>query len=122
MSFLVVFSKNESCESVITQQYDKPIRLVGEWEVALTHLWIDSDKNPYFVYCDVVEYSKVNGERMQFLDMVNSSKIKIGSPNYVRLAKKRFSSINIDIRKNVDDTENFTSDKGVHCVLHFRKV
>ena len=120
-SFFVVLASMEPVTDTITQIYERPFRLNGDWEVALTHLQYDEKLWPLFVFCDVVEYTYVNGSRMRFLDLVNSTSLRNESPVYVKVVKKRFSSININIRKDLD-YDHLTSQSGITCVLHFRKV
>ncbi len=105
----------------LTQNYDRPFRLSGEWEMALTHLEVEGNLTPLFVFCDLLEYSKVNDSAMRFLDLVNPDCLRNSSPQYVKVARKRFSSINVNIRTQPDVDDLRTSSK-VYCVLHFRKV
>src|SRR5271155_4892430 len=76
--------------------FTKPIRLRGEWEVAIVN-WIsdDDDKSLVWIFCDFVNDSLINNIPMQFLgienDTGNSSSNK---PMYIKVCKKMFSNIN----------------------------
>lgn len=117
--FIVLFS--DCFENSISQEYDKPYRLTGEWEVALTHLKFEEKLLPVFVFCDLVDYIKVNNCPMRFLDLVNPTKMRNSSPQYAKVARKRFSSINVNIRTH-PEVDDLISAHNVYCVLHFRKV
>lgn len=120
MSFFIVLTNSEF-EYNLTQDYDEPFRLMGDWEVALTHLRFEEKLIPVFVFCDLVEYTKINNCTMRFLDLVNPSSLRNSAPHYVKVARKRFSSININIRTR-PEVNDLKSDYRVYCVLHFRKV
>ena len=66
----------------------------------MTYLKFDFDKPPVFVFCNLVDYCFVNDARMQFLDTVLVSEPRNPAPKYVKVIKKRFSSINVNIRRN----------------------
>ena len=51
----------------ISRIFDRPYRLNGDWEMAVTHLTFE-DNWPVFIFCDLVEYAHVNNRQMQFLD------------------------------------------------------
>jgi hypothetical protein len=120
-SFFIVLTSNNGFECNLTRNYDKPFRLTGEWEVALTHLNFTEKLPPLFVFCDLLEYSNVNGSPMNFLDLVNPDCMTNSYPQYAKVARKRFSSININIR-TLPETDDFKCDCKVYCVLRFRKV
>jgi hypothetical protein len=108
----------------ICQAYDVPFRLVGEWEVALTHLAFEEEEEKVgalFVFCDLVDYCKVNDASMRFLDLVNPKNLRTPSPKYVKVVKKRFASINISIKKSPEQ-DDLASVNSVICVLNFRKI
>jgi hypothetical protein len=120
-SFFIVLTCANGFEYNLTQHYDRPFRLSGEWEMALTHLEFQGNLTPLFVFCDLLEYSKVNDSTMRFLDLVNPDNLRNSSPQYVKIARKRFSSINVNIRTQ-PDVDDLRSSSKVYCVLHFRKV
>ena len=120
MSFFVMICA-DALDCTIKQQYEKPFRLTGEWEVALTYLKFDFDKPPVFVFCNLVDYCYVNDTRMQFLDTILICEPRNPAPKYVKVIKKRFSSINVNIRRN-PALDDLTSRATVTCVQHFRKV
>jgi hypothetical protein len=118
------FSLVITCDNfrdTICQSYDNPFRLVGEWEVALTHLGFEEKIGPLFVFCDLVDYCKVNDVSMRFLDLVNPKNLRTSSPKYVKVVKKRFSRINISIKKTPEH-DDLQSINTVVCVLNFRKT
>ena len=95
-----------------------PRRLTGYWEVALVE--INKTAEPLYILCDLIDYSHVNHRKVQLLDYYTTQHLR--HPNYIKLMHKRFSCINIDIKKslNGDDTiPQFTED--ITCVLHFRR-
>jgi hypothetical protein len=117
--FIVLYAESFDC--TISQQYDSSYWLSGDWEVALTHLKLEGQQNAVFVFCDLVEYCHINDTPMQLLDVASSDGLRNGAPKYVKVARKRFSNINVNIRANpaLDDLQ---SNEKFICVLHFRKV
>jgi len=107
----------------ISQKYDKPFLLNGDWEVAIVRLKFEHKEMSLgvYVFCDLVEYSYCNGKRMQMLDYWDSKYINNPNATYVRVTKKRFSTININITSYINRPDNL-SIIGVTCLLHFRKV
>lgn len=105
----------------LSQTYDRPFRLMGDWEVALTHLKLTERPMPVFVFCDLVEYAHVNDKRMRFLDYWASKNHRIASPYYVKVVKKRFACINVNIGLQPDE-EDLPSGTDITCILHFRKI
>lgn len=103
------------------RDYYRPFRLSGEWEVALTHLKMPERSFPVYVLCDLIEHTYVDNTLVQFLDFWNTKNHRIATPTYVRLVKKRFSSINVNIKREPNQEDLLTSAH-VTCVLHFRKV
>lgn len=103
------------------QSYDRPIRLNGEWEVALTHLNFPERGFPVFVFCSLVDYSYIDNMRVQLLDYWNTKNFRVASPIYSKVMKKRFSDINVNIRRQ-SDYDDLPTGTEVTCVLHFRKV
>src|SRR3977135_587947 len=118
-SFFVVM---RATSGTLTQRYDRPFRLNGEWEVALTHLKFQEKPWPVYVFCDLVEYTYVDKNLMQFLDYSNTKSLRNSSPCYLKVIKKRFSSIIVNIRQQPDRDDLTSFARDVTCVLHFRKV
>src|SRR5579863_2121277 len=98
-SFFIVLVR-ENFNTTITQEFERPYRLTGEWEVALTQLRLEPKLKPLplFVLCDLVDYCNINNVPMQFLDLISSGNLRNSSPKYVRVVKKRFSSIKVNTR------------------------
>ena len=98
--------------------YSRPHRLVGYWEVAL----VDFNKTatPLYITCNLIDYSHVNNSKMQLLDYISTTQ-NSRQLNYIGIMHKRFSTINIDIKKSITSEEipKFTED--ITCVLHFRR-
>ncbi len=120
-SFFIVLSEPlKDFKGTISRVFDNPYRLNGDWEMAVTHLTFE-ENFPVFVFCDLVEYSYVNEERMQFLDYYPTTTTRNDSPRYVKVIKKRFNSINVDIRRHPNIPEH-SSNLEIPLVLHFRKA
>lgn len=119
--FIVLRREGNDIRDTLSQTYNRPFRLNGEWEVALTHLRLQPKIIPLFVFCDLVEYTYVNNTPMRFLEFVGTLDVQSNAPQYVKVAKKRFSSINVNIRQHPDH-DDFKSLTAITCVLHFRKV
>ena len=107
-------------KGTINRIFDSPYRLNGDWEMAVTHLTFE-ENFPVFVFCDLVEYSHVNNQRMQFLDYYPTTTTRNELPRYVKVTKKRFNTINVDIRRHPNIVEN-SSNLEITLVLHFRKA
>ena len=92
-------SVKDDCTSLNVQLH-KTIRLRGEWEVGVITTALEvEDATMMWLFCDVVDYSIVNNLSLQLLDIVPSGIKKSTKPMYVRVIKKTFSSINVDIQK-----------------------
>src|SRR3981189_846536 len=119
--FVVMTVGGGEFSGTANRSYQRPFRLNGEWEMALTHLKMAEKSWAVYVFCDLVEYAYVDNSLMPFLDYCNVKSLRNSCPRYVKVTKKRFSSINVSMRRhpNYDDLTN-ASD--VVCVLHFRKV
>src|SRR5438552_15388491 len=77
------------------------MRLRGEWEVGVSASVLEVGyARMMWIFCDVVNYSIVNNLSLQLLDIVPSGVRSSTKPAYVRMLKKAFSSINIDVRKD----------------------
>jgi hypothetical protein len=117
-SFLIVLTcEKESFNGRLSCVYDRVQRLLGYWEVALVDF--NKTETPLFITCDLIDYSFVNNSKVQLLDYFSSQSAR--QPNYIKLMHKRFSSINVDIKKaiNSDTVPQFKED--ITCVLHFRR-
>ena len=80
-------------------------------------------KSMVWVFCDLVDYNNINRVSMQLLDMIEPSMTKNIKPIYVKLIKKSFSSINIQLKeKPLVDELLSESSSDVTCILHFRKT
>ncbi len=105
--------------------FTKPIRLRGEWEVAIVN-WIsnDDDKSLVWIFCDFVNDSLINNIPMQFLGIENDtgSSSSSSKPMYVKVCKKMFSNINIQIKDSPLAQELTNKVKNFTCILHFRKA
>ena len=65
----------------------------------------------------------VNNLSLQLLDIVPSGVNNNTRPRYVKVSKKTFSGINVDIQKEMNKDELISSDKKIIIiVLHFRKA
>ena len=119
--FIVLTADQKAYNGTLHQTFDRPYRLSGEWEMALTCIKYQKSEQ-CFVFCDLVDYSHVANEKMQFLDFVDSRMTRNNYPRYVKVIRKRFNSINITIREKLLDVSPHLSDSDVTCVLHFRKA
>jgi hypothetical protein len=115
--FIVLTSDKENFNGRLSCSYGRPLRLSGYWEVAL----VDFNKSdvPLYILCDIIDYSHINQTKLQLLDYISIHNSH--PPNYIKVMHKRFSSINIDVKKiiNSDVVPQFTED--ITCVLHFRR-
>ena len=121
MSFFVVLMMGKDAfHGKLRQTFERPFKLSGDWEMAVASLALDKSQS-VFVFCDLVGYTFVNDAQMQYLDFYSPSAIRKNSPQYVKVEKKRFSCINVDIL-NINGDETFRLDHDITCVLHFRKA
>lgn len=104
----------------LRQSYERPFKLSGDWEVAVTSLTLDKSQS-VFVLCDLVGYTFFNNAQMRYLDFYSPSTIRKNCPQYVKVEKKRFNSINVDIAR-LSGEEHFQLDHDITCILHFRKI
>lgn len=125
MSTYIVLKGNsikDDC-TTLNVQLHKTVRLRGDWEVGVVSAVLDvKDATLLWLFCDVVDYSVVNNLSLQLLDIVPSGIKKNTKPMYVKVIKKTFSSINVDIQKEANKDELITGDKEIIIVLHFRKA
>src|SRR5271156_1927429 len=73
--------------------FTKPIRLRGEWDVAIVN-WISDDddaKSLVWIFCDFVNYSLINNIPMQFLGIENDTSSS-SKPMYIKVCKKCFQT------------------------------
>ena len=120
MSFHVVATVNaDKFNGMISIKLNKEICLRGDWEVALidSNLSLKNDES-FFVFCDLVNYSYYNENCVQLLGVC---KIKI-EKFYMRLIKKRFSTINMEIKKDLHNDTIPTILDNSYFILHFRKL
>src|SRR5438552_15287379 len=103
MSTYIVFigaSDKDGCAS-LNVQLPQTMRLRGEWEVGVTASVLEVGyARMMWIFCDVVDYSIVNNLSLQLLDIVPSGVRNSTKPTYVRVIKKAFSIINVDIWKD----------------------
>lgn len=109
-------SDKDAFNGRLTCTYDRGIRLCGYWEVALINL--NTSDDVVYALCDLIDYSFVNNKKVQLLDCFSQ---KSHHPHYTKLANKRFSTINVDLKKSLtsDTPPNFKDN--ISCVLHFRR-
>src|SRR5271156_259163 len=105
--------------------FTKPIRLRGECEVAIVN-WISDDddadaKSLVWIFCDFVNYSLINNIPMQFLGIENDTGSSSSKPMYIKVSKKMFSNINIQI-KHSPLAQELVKVKNFTCILYFRKA
>lgn len=115
--FIVLTCEKDNFNGRLSCTYDRVHRLHGYWEVALVEF--NKTETPIFITCDLIDYSHVNNSKMQLLDYFSAQSVR--HPNYIKLMHKRFSSINVDVKKaiNSDIVPIFKED--ITCVLHFRR-
>jgi|GraSoiStandDraft_23_1057293.scaffolds.fasta_scaffold261130_2 hypothetical protein len=119
-------SKRVNFRGALSETFDKTYRLAGDWEVAVVNLTLDKSL-AVFIFCDLVGFSHINTDQMQFLDYYSPNTIRKNCPQYVKVVKKRFNSININFDFNDADVllvsdSSAAGLKDIVCVLHFRKV
>ena len=112
----------DDCSSLNVQLH-KTMRLRGDWEVGVVSTVLNAkDATMLWLLCDVVDYSMVNNSSLQLLDVIPSGTQKSTKPTYVKVIKKTFSKINVDIQKEFNKDEYIAFDKEIIIVLHFRKA
>src|SRR5271156_4466850 len=87
--------KNSNNNHSLKLHFTKPIRLRGEWEVAIVN-WISDDddadaKRLVWIFCDFVNYSLINNIPMQFLGIENDTSSS-RKPMYIKVCKKCFQT------------------------------
>jgi hypothetical protein len=116
----VLLEPSKDFKGTIRRIFDGEYRLNGEWEMAVTQLTFEENW-PVFIFCDLVDYSHVNNQQMQFLDYFPTTTTRNELPRYVKIIKKHFDSINVDIRRHPNIAEH-SSNLEIVIVLHFRKA
>ena len=117
--------------------YDRPYRLIGCWEATL--ISFSHTTVPVYILCDLMDYSEINQCKVQLLDHFYSSHgmKSEGRTQYVKVLHKRFNTINIDMKIELDKTptpeqlkalfsESYIkgedAEREITCLLHFRRV
>ncbi len=119
-SFFVSFYA-QKFKGSLRQEFSKPYRLRGEWEVGVYTCYMPLEDGAFWVFSDIVDFTNVNEVPMQIMDVVDVADKKNGKPMYMKVIKKFISSINIDIKRNpITDAHISTTD--ITCILHFRKA
>ena len=116
----MLLEPSKDFNGTISRIFDKQYRLNGDWEMSVTHLTFQ-ENFPVYIFCDLVEYAHVNGKQMQFLDYFPTTTTRNELPRYVKVVKKRFNTINVDIRRHPNIVEH-SSNLEITIVLHFRKA
>jgi len=120
MSFYVAITLNASnFRGSISAKLNKEINLRGEWEVAIIDTNLAEGEAEFFIFCDLVDYTFINEGLGQLIAIVKSAK---SSKMYMRVNKKRFSNINIDVKFDLlkDQPSIILSDS--YFILHFKKL
>src|SRR5271156_1789801 len=97
--FIVLTCDKDAFTGRLSCSYDRVQRLSGYWEVALVDF--SKTENPLYVLCDLIYYSYVDNYKVQLLCYV-SPPPNNRTPNYIKLMNKRYSAINIDIKKSIN--------------------
>lgn len=104
-------------------ELDKQYHLRGEWEVGVSQVIVKKtepgEPDIVWVLCDLVEYSNYNNYSVQLLDVININKLK-SKPMYVKLARNKFSSINITFKTDLELYSDYVF-KDLYLRIHFRK-
>jgi len=128
MSFYITLSeKLDNFTGSLRADFSKAFRLRGEWEVGVISLAATNSDTLAWVFCDVVDYSYINNIPLQLVDILepcgNKKIRRNGKPMYVKVIKKTFLSINVDLKEKLQESNDlpFQSSSDVVCILHFRK-
>ena len=123
-TYIVLKGKSIKDDSTtLNVQLHKTMRLRGDWEVSVISAVLNaSNEVLLWLLCDVVDYSVVNNLSVQLLDIIQTGSEKNTKPMYVKVIKKTFSSINVDIQKEVNKDELIEFDGEAIIDLHFRKA
>src|SRR5271156_825324 len=122
MSFYLVLTNDfASFKGTLSQTYERPFHLNGDWEVAITYLRCQDKGSAVYVDCDLVNYGYFNNKRSQLLHVSDLKSYTVNRPRYVKVIKKRFWTINMKFAPN-SNLSYFRSTLDIICVLHFRKA
>ena len=126
MSFYITLSKKqENFTERLRADFSKAFRLRGEWEVGVISLAAANSDTLVWIFCDVVDFSYINDSSFQIVDVIDSGggkKIKKNAkPLYVKVIKKTFLSINVELKEKLQPDLPLQSSSDVICILHFRK-
>ena len=121
MSFHVILTiDSEKYTGSISSKLNKEICLRGDWEVALVQSNIlMNDAEDVFVFCDLIDYTYYNENRIQLLAVY---KYKNYEKMYTRLIKKRFSTINMELKTYLSSEIYPPMTDNSYIILHFRKL
>lgn len=125
MSFYITLSDSQkNFNGNLKAQFAKAFRLRGEWEVGVAMCIVESKANAMvWVFCDVADYSYINDVPMQIVDVLDPNVTKNFKPMYVKIIKKSFTSINVQLKQKPFVNELFSENNGdVTCILHFCKA
>lgn len=115
--FIVLTCDKDTFTGRLSCSYDRVQRLSGYWEVALVDF--SKTEDPFYILCDLIDYSYVDNYKVQLLDYVSPQNNK--PPNYIKLMNKRYSAINIDIKKSINSDVIPQFKEDITCMLHFRR-
>lgn len=122
MSFFVnLYTEAQGFRGSLHSQFSKPFRLRGDWEVGVYTCHMSGNAGTVWVMSDIVDFSYVNDVPMRVIDVVDASQHKNSKPMYVKVIRKRLSSINIELKQS-PLSETIVADSDITCILHFRKA
>jgi hypothetical protein len=127
MSFYITLvEKQANFNGTLQADFSKAFRLRGEWEVGVISLVSTLPNTLVWVFCDLVDFSYVNNIPMQIVDILDGcggvNKVrKNGKPMYIKVIKKTFLSINVELKEKLESDEALQVNGDVICILHFRK-
>jgi len=120
MSFHVAITLNPSnFKGSTSTKLNKEINLRGEWEVAIIDTNLSEGEAQFFIFCDLVDYTFINEGLGQLISIIKSAKT---SKMYVRVTKKRFSNINIDVKYDLLKDKSAILLNESYFILHFKKL
>jgi len=120
MSFYVVITLDaQNVKGSITTRLNKEINLRGDWEVAINDTNLIEGEADYYVFCDFVDYTFINDGLAPLIGIIKSAE---PAKMYVRVNKKRFSSINMEIKFHLTKDLPATILNDSYFILHFRKA
>ena len=129
MSFYITLNESQQhFAGTLRAEFSRAFRLRGEWEVGVISLAAANPDALAWVFCDVADFSYVNNASLQIVDILeaggNKKIHKNAKPMYVKVLKKTFLSINVDLKERIEQSNDipFQSSSDVTCILHFRKA